>query len=103
MGAEQFTCKARGKTAKEAFRAAVEEARYENGHGGYTGTIAEKSDFKMVTPNQGESPRECIDRCMDDPNHFSDDKWGPAACVELSTEPDKDGNRCYCFFGWASS
>jgi hypothetical protein len=29
----------------EAFRAAVDDARHMEGHGGYTGSIAEKSDF----------------------------------------------------------
>jgi len=36
-------CRAKGKTAQEAFDAAVAQARHEYGHGGYTGTIAEKS------------------------------------------------------------
>jgi hypothetical protein len=45
MGAEQFTCYASGKNAKAAFNAATEDAAWECGHGGYTGTIAEKSDF----------------------------------------------------------
>jgi hypothetical protein len=33
-----------------AFFAAVEEARYEYGHGGYTGTIAEKADVVLRSP-----------------------------------------------------
>jgi hypothetical protein len=48
MGACDFQSIAVGKTAQEAFRAAVEEAAYEHGHGGYTGTIAEKQDFVMI-------------------------------------------------------
>lgn len=43
MGAWWFEDIAHGKTAGDAFVAAVEEARWENGHGGYTGTIAEKN------------------------------------------------------------
>lgn len=45
MGATDFQTYAYGKTAQEAFRAAQEHARYEYGHGGYTGTIAEKRGF----------------------------------------------------------
>ena len=48
MGAMGFITTAKGRTAKEAFRAAVEDARHWNGHGGYTGTVAEKSDFIMI-------------------------------------------------------
>ena len=53
MGACDFGVRAKGKTAKEAFNNAVEEAQYESGHGGYTGTIAEKHAFNlMAEPDQ---------------------------------------------------
>ena len=42
MGADTFTTSAKGRTAEEAFRAAREDACHWHGHGGYTGTIAEK-------------------------------------------------------------
>jgi hypothetical protein len=45
MGAEQFRTTAKGATASEAFGLARDQAAWEYGHGGYTGTIAEKSDF----------------------------------------------------------
>lgn len=45
MGACDFSTTALGKTAEDAFRKAREEAAWEHGHGGYTGTIAEKGDF----------------------------------------------------------
>jgi hypothetical protein len=47
MGADFFTDTATGKTAREAFRQAVEHAQYESGHGGYTGTIAEKHEYVL--------------------------------------------------------
>lgn len=51
MGATNFEVIATGKTAREAFLSAVDDARYWNGHGGYTGTIAEKSGFtEFVVP-----------------------------------------------------
>ena len=96
MGASEFITRGRGKTAAEAFRAAVEEARYEDGHGGYTGTIAEKHEFKIVTPRAGETPEQTIDRCLGDDAHFCQDKWG--ACGAVASGPGE-----YIFFGWASS
>lgn len=45
MGACDFAAAAHGKTAREAFARAVERAQWEHGHGGYTGTVAEKHDF----------------------------------------------------------
>ena len=48
MGGEQFSVWETGKTAKEAFAGAVSEAQYDHGHAGYTGTIAEKSEFVMI-------------------------------------------------------
>ncbi len=48
MGADEFSTVAFGKDANAAFRSATEEARYENGHGGYTGTIAEKHGFTLI-------------------------------------------------------
>lgn len=48
MGAANFSVTVVGKTADAAFDSAVRDARYENGHGGYTGTIAEKHGFVMI-------------------------------------------------------
>ena len=45
MGATTFTARASGTTVGEAFRYAVEQAYYWHGHGGYTGTIAEKNEY----------------------------------------------------------
>jgi hypothetical protein len=45
MGAADFTTTATGKTADEAFRAAVAEAKRQHGHRSYTGSIAEKRTF----------------------------------------------------------
>lgn len=54
MGGCDFDVVARGPSAKEAFRLAVEQAQYESGHGGYTGTIAEKSGFIMLPPSEAQ-------------------------------------------------
>jgi len=102
MGAESFVTYARGKTVKEAFDNAVREARYEHGHGGYTGTIAEKDGFRYIPVPAGVSPKDFIRRIENDvydnnkDPYGYEDKWGPALCVEV----EKD---LFCFFGLASS
>lgn len=96
MGACDFGVRAKGKTAKEAFNNAVEEAQYESGHGGYTGTIAEKHAFNLIAVPDGESPIKFADGLMDREDKRCSDKWGPAGCVKVA-----EGE--YYFFGWASS
>lgn len=97
MGAESFSQKAQGRTAREAFNSAVEEAQYDHGHSGYSGTIAEKDSYKMCAPTpEGMTPEEWADTLTSREDHFSDDKWGPAACIDC-------GDYTYLFFGWASS
>ena len=99
MGATDFFTVSKGKTAKEAFANAVDEARYMDGHGGYTGTIAEKHEFIMVSlPRDGMSREEIESFAYDqlDDHKRISDKWGPAGCIKL-----EDGK--YLFFGWASS
>jgi hypothetical protein len=54
MGGTNFHCEGKGKTADEAYSAAVQEALYWSGHGGYTGTIAEKSGFVVFTLPKGK-------------------------------------------------
>ena len=98
MGAEIFTTRAKGKTAEEAFRAAKEKAYYDYGHAGYTGSIAEKTTFVVITPPKewellpAKYARELLDN--DDPRVC--DKWGPAGAVKI-------GEDTWLFFGWASS
>lgn len=96
MGAQSFTHKAYGENAKQAFRTAKEEASYRHGHGGYTGTIAEKHEFVMIEVPAGQTPNEFIADLSDDVWDLVDDKWGPAGCVDLHCG-------LYFFFGTASS
>jgi hypothetical protein len=53
MGAYSFSATAFGKTPRDAFSAAVERAQHEHGHGGYTGTIAEKHSFVQMDLPKG--------------------------------------------------
>lgn len=59
MGATDFRNELVGKDLKVEFQRAVEEALWEHGHGGYTGTIAEKDGYVYL----GRLPaRMTIDR-----------------------------------------
>jgi len=97
MGANTFYTRSRGRTPEEAFRRAVDMARYRFGHDGYTGSIAEKESFVMVEVPRGAEPEEHAYTLL---MARGVDKWGPAGCIVL--EPEK-GEKEYLFFGWASS
>ena len=96
MGAESFYQEANGKTAKEAFKTAYDEACYDYGHRGYTGTLAEKDDFTVIKLPEGQEPYEYSQKLIDDCDERIDDKWGPAGCFNL-------GEGKFLFFGWASA
>lgn len=97
MGAQEFWHTAKGKTAQEAFNNAREEALYDYGHSGYSGTIAEKDSFKVIPCEQKEEAVDAkMKQCMENENHFVQNKWGDAGCIKV-----RDG--VFVFFGWASS
>ena len=96
MGAECFQHKASGDSAEEAFRAAREEAFYECGHSGYTGTIAEKTEFTIIELPAGKDAEDYAEELIDEGDTRIQYKWGPCGCIAM-------GNRRYVFFGWASS
>lgn len=97
MGGCDFMIRGSGKDAREAYRNLVEEARYESGNGGYTGTIAEKNGFKIVSsePLTMERARVKANAMMED-----NDKWGPAFCIPIEVEEGKPPQ--WLFFGIAS-
>lgn len=113
MGAQFFFIKMKGifKNANEAFTLAVQEAQYEEGHGGYTGTIAEKTSFKMINVPPRKDPFKFANE-MEEKEGFWQDKWGPAACVEVKGAylqkqrgehyKGKRNFKVFYFFGWAS-
>jgi len=103
MGAEVFFTTAKGRDADDAFDEARRRAQYDWGHAGYTGTIAEKDQFAMIAPpDDGGDPAAFADRLIDNGDYRVDDKWGPAGCIHLGTDPDT-GTKNFLFFGWASS
>ena len=98
MGAETFTSQAAGKTALEAFATAVIEASYEYGHGGYTGSIAEKNAFKELRTMSQNDADYVTEAFFNGEGHQEfEDKWGAAGCIHI------EGTDEYLFFGWASS
>lgn len=62
MGATSFFTTANGKTASEAFASAQADARYDYGHSGYTGTIAEKPSFIEFSVPLSELPLREVER-----------------------------------------
>ena len=50
MGADSFEAHGTGETIAQAFNQVVDNAQYEYGHGGYSGTIAEKSSYVLAGP-----------------------------------------------------
>jgi hypothetical protein len=115
MGAESFsttTIIKKSDSNEEAFRKCKDSASYENGHGGYTGTIAEKHGFIMIHKAKSEeNANRIVDALMgngpagvsiyrQEMLDVTDDKWGPAGAVRYPIDAKTDG---VIFFGWASS
>ena len=124
MGAETFYQTVKGKNAQDAFNRAKEEAYWMHGHGGYSGSIAEKQGFTEFQRPKGirektvrtlmhdlfdlyygdekkknriakKYPKFSIQTLTKMANTF-EDKWGPAVCMEVKPNT-------YYFCGWASS
>jgi len=87
MGGCSFETRIEAWDAKSAFDDACERAQHDHGHAGYTGTIAEKHSFTIISPPSLDEAsaefREWYDKRMGE-----NDKWGPAFCVVLR-EPEK--------------
>lgn len=81
--------------AEEAFAQAVKQARYDHGHAGYSGTLAEKDEFVIIAEDSQMSAEEYAEELIANGDDRIDDKWGPAGCLRTPTG--------YLFFGWASS
>jgi hypothetical protein len=106
MGAEQFTTLAEGADPAAAFAEAVRRAEFEHGHGGYTGTIAEKGSFTVIdaAPRTREDALDLARRLLAGADPRVDDKWGPAGAVPLAADSSTAaGPEGWLFFGWASS
>ena len=122
MGASEYMNVGRGKTAQIAFDKVAANARHNHGHGGYSGTIAEKYSMVEFPRPKGMRRATVIQAvralgriCKDDDGNAEtatvqakypklriaamfevyDDKTAPALAIEL-----RKGE--YLFAGWAS-
>lgn len=66
MGAETTWSIYKGKTAKDAYGSAVDQARYECGNGGYTGTIAESRGYVEIRPRTRYAAEKAANTLMYD-------------------------------------
>lgn len=100
MGACDFYKYQPGSDARQAFNEATDHARYMNGHGGYTGTIAEKPSFEIIqrTPLPKKEAYELAEKRVED-----NDKWGPAFAIPVQDEKEPNKTAGWLFFGFASS
>lgn len=96
MGSQVFTTVATATTAAQAFTRAVEDACWQHGNDGYSGSIAEKWEFVMIPCLPGQTAEDTATILINNSDPRIDDKWGPAGCIDMG-----DGD--YLFFGWASS
>lgn len=87
MGASTFYITAKGKNAAEAFASAVSDAQHYHGHGGYTGTIAEKDEFVEIKLPKGKEVEDYAHELIHKNDARISDKWGPAGCFLIHSEP----------------
>ncbi|WP_125810669.1 hypothetical protein [Actinoplanes sp. ATCC 53533] len=107
MGATPFEQYADVPDPDAAFAAARQSALHQHGHGGYTGSLAEKDSYLVITstpvsPDQAKALAADLIRRADP---RIDDKWGPAGAIAVCRAAaglvaGVDG---WLFFGWASS
>ena len=80
-GASGFRVFIKNPDPKAAFREAVEDAQHESGHGGYSGTIAEKDGYEVRS--RDPLPHDAA-HAFADKDGENNDKWGPAYAVPVS-------------------
>ena len=81
--------------AQKQFNEIVEDCKYNYGHGGYSGTFAEKTELKIVHKNNGEYwTSDELEEYLEADEKW-DSKWGPA----IGGLIDKGK---YYLFGWCS-
>ena len=97
MGAnfDGVTLRAKNDTEAVAMcRQAIRDSQWENGHGGYSGTLAEANGAVIDRSKTFDSVQSAYDYLED-----VAEKWGPAIGVKVV-----DGEKtCYVFGAWCSS
>jgi len=104
MGAQEFYVDSNETKLTRGFALAVEDARWEYGHGGYTGTIGEKTGVQRrhftvngELPTRQEAVQEAERRMGTDEVNS---KWDDAEAFKYQNE---DGSEGWLIFGLASS
>jgi hypothetical protein len=91
MGANWFTIYSRGKSVKEAYQNAVDEANYEYGHQqGYSGAINSTSGFRDVTKDFKASRKSMNEFINDSIDELTKHQGAQAICIE---EPKGNENK----------
>jgi len=93
---------------RDAFEMARDRAAYECGHGGYSGTIAEKSDAVTVHRAKCEANARRMAEALlglghlpvyrDEMTRLFEDKGNPAGAIRFPVDKTNDG---ILFFGYA--
>lgn len=86
MGATTFREFQAGSDVKDAFSEAVSDARYMSGAGGYSGTLAEKGSYVVITTERRLGPHAADDlarRLIAGGDPRIADKWGPAGAIAV--------------------
>ena len=109
MGAIEFSTTGYGLDSHDAFANARTAAAWEHGHGGYTGTIAEKTGFVVTTPvvfPDVVSAKAHANDLLWARDARVDDKRGPAGAVRfIDNDPDPNApadHQAWLFFGNAA-
>lgn len=85
MGGTTFSQYQPGLEVRAAFTEAHDLARYEHGNAGYTGSLAEKDSYNVITrePMSRSEADRLADRLINDSDPRIDDKWGPAGAIPV--------------------
>lgn len=101
MGALDFYTTAIGTDVQTAFNAAREQAAWEYGACGFTGTIAEKDELMLIDEAK-RSEQDAVGRAkelLDGEDPRVSTKYGPAGALRIATDDGADG---WLFFGVAA-
>ena len=113
MGATDIILRVKGKTLKDAYKSAYDQAIHEHGHNEYNGTISTtegvidktdvlqgliKEEYKFAAHDEvGAAVQKWIDQALDN-THKWDSVWG----AEVENRSAKGLNNKYILVGWAA-
>jgi hypothetical protein len=96
MGAANFHSEGKGASAAEVFDQLVEQAAWDHGHGGYTGTIAEKTGF-VTYPLPADITADMLDGALSSFHWIEEDRVGdPVPWAKGAVE---DFDKCVAAYG----